>query len=321
MLLPTPSTYFPVADDFDCCLEDDQLLSAYDTAIDQLRQAEEERTLLLAKYSEFSDGLNNIFSINDPNLAYKSLISTICKHFKVNSKSKPFVKNIKPWITLGIKKSIKIRNKLFRKKQLVLAKFYKSKIKHYINILRENYFKEAIFKETDPKRQWNLLNKFLKNENKQCKFKGNINDINKYFATVGNKLASKIPKAKTEINQISFCNSMFFSEITCLEISNIIKSLKEDKAKGSDNISIKLIKELRPILVEPLTYILNLCIEKSVFPEKMKIATIVPIYKNSGTMDDPSNFRPISLLPIFSKIFEKCIYERLQLFRKIRFTF
>lgn len=43
----------------------------------------------------------------------------------------------------------------------------------------------------------------------------------------------------------------------------------------------------------------------------MKIATITPIYKNSGDLNDPSRFRPVSLLPVVSKIFEKCIYVRL----------
>lgn len=48
-----------------------------------------------------------------------------------------------------------------------------------------------------------------------------------------------------------------------------------------------------------------------IFPVQMKIATIAPIYKNSGDFNDFTNFRPISLLPIIGKIFEKCIYFRL----------
>lgn len=48
-----------------------------------------------------------------------------------------------------------------------------------------------------------------------------------------------------------------------------------------------------------------------IFPDKMKIATITPIYKNFGDLNDPSNFRPISLLPVIAKIFEKRIYVRL----------
>lgn len=104
---------------------------------------------------------------------------------------------------------------------------------------------------------------------------------------------------------------MYFSEISELEVSNIIKSLKVDKVKVSENICIKLINELQGIIVKPLTYVLNFCVKNSVFPEKIKIAIIVPIYKNAGPLGDPSNFRRLSLRPIFSKIFEKCIYERL----------
>jgi len=106
---------------------------------------------------------------------------------------------------------------------------------------------------------------------------------------------------------------MFLSEITEEEIYNKIKLLKNDKASGSDNIPIRFIKQIHPIICKPLAFIFNLSLKTGTFPDVFKIATISPIYKNGDT-SDPSNYRPISLLPIFGKILEKCLYERLYSF-------
>jgi len=264
------------------------------------------------KINLFTNSLNEIYSYNDPNLTYNILSNQIIKHFIKLPKQICISKKENPWITIGIKTSIKIRNKLFRKKQnLTLAKYYKSKLSHYCNILRENYFKEQIYYSSDTKQQWNLLAEFLKTNHKKCNYKGNINEMNKFFATIGSELASKIPESKIKFNYKSHVNSMFLSEITEEEIFNKIKLLKLDKAKGSDNISIKLIKNISHIIVKPLAYIFNLCFQKGIVPDKFKIATIAPIYKNEGPLNNPSQFRPISLLPITAKLFEQCIYERL----------
>uniref|UniRef100_A0A1B6GF67 Reverse transcriptase domain-containing protein n=1 Tax=Cuerna arida TaxID=1464854 RepID=A0A1B6GF67_9HEMI len=134
--------------------------------------------------------------------------------------------------------------------------------------------------------------------------------MNKFFVNIGSELASKITDLEYEKLKTN-PNSLYLSEITKLEIENKIKLLKNYKASGSDKIPIKFIKNLVYIISEPLAYIFNLCIETGIFPDKLKIATINPIYKNEGILSDPSNFRPISLLPIIGKIFEKCLYERL----------
>ena len=64
------------------------------------------------------------------------------------------------------------------------------------------------------------------------------------------------------------------------------------------------------ILGEPLAIIFNTSIESGIFPTKLKIAKVIPIFK-AGDATAPSNYRPISLLSIFNKIFEKLIYKRL----------
>ena len=77
-----------------------------------------------------------------------------------------------------------------------------------------------------------------------------------------------------------------------------------------DNISSWLLKELRTCIIEPLAMLINKSMQQGVFPDKLKIAKIIPIYK-SKDKDQFSNYRPISLLSSISKIYEKIIYKRL----------
>ena len=75
-------------------------------------------------------------------------------------------------------------------------------------------------------------------------------------------------------------------------------------------LSVKVIKPVIDSLSSPLTYIINLSFNEGIFPSELKIAQIIPLYKN----DDPmqfNNYRPVSLLPFFSKLFERLMYNRL----------
>lgn len=124
--------------------------------------------------------------------------------------------------------------------------------------------------------------------------------MNKFFVNIGSNLASNIPYSNNDLDDQK-CNNFknfYFSKISSKEISDRILDLSIYKAKGPDNITIKLLRKIRLLIVEPLAYIFNLCIKKGVFPDKIKIANLTPIYKNSGDLNDPSNFRPISLLPV-----------------------
>jgi len=84
------------------------------------------------------------------------------------------------------------------------------------------------------------------------------------------------------------------------EILNIINKLKDDTATGFDKITGKLLKYISELIVEPLSYIIHLCIKNGNFPEKFKLAIVETL----------SNYRPISMLSNFSKSFEKIIKTR-----------
>ena len=86
--------------------------------------------------------------------------------------------------------------------------------------------------------------------------------------------------------------------------------MKPNKSSGPDNIGPKLMKEVAEILIDPLVHIFNLSLTTRVVPDKLKIAKIIPVFKK-GDSQLPSNYRPISLLNVFSKLLEKIMYKRL----------
>ena len=94
------------------------------------------------------------------------------------------------------------------------------------------------------------------------------------------------------------------------EIITEILTLSSNKSYGLYSCPIRLLKFSRQILGEPFAIIFNTSIESGGFPTKLKIAKVIPIFK-AGDATAPNNYRPISLLSIFNKIFEKLFCKRL----------
>ena len=107
---------------------------------------------------------------------------------------------------------------------------------------------------------------------------------------------------------------MFLNPVTDVEILQLVAKVKPKKSKGHDELDMCLIlKKLIPYIVVPLKHIFNLSLLNGVFPDSMKIARVIPLFK-SGNTKEFSNYRPISLLPQFSKILEKMYHSRLMAF-------
>ncbi len=101
---------------------------------------------------------------------------------------------------------------------------------------------------------------------------------------------------------------------TSTVVLKLLEEINPSKAVGIDNIGGKFLKDGATILADPITKLLNLSIKLSKFPQKCKIAKLIPIYKNKGSKVETQNYRPISLLPLVSKIFEKIIHTKTQQF-------
>ncbi|KAK3103298.1 hypothetical protein FSP39_018306 [Pinctada imbricata] len=102
-------------------------------------------------------------------------------------------------------------------------------------------------------------------------------------------------------------------EISPRDVQDILETLDTSKAVGPDGVNPKLLREASSELAEPLSKVFNLSLLLKIFPEQWKVANIVPVFKK----DDPksvNNYRPISLLSVISKVFEKCVYRYLHNF-------
>ena len=145
-------------------------------------------------------------------------------------------------------------------------------------------------------------------------------EFNSFFINIRKNLASKIPNASTPfkyfVNKSDFV--METKPLSMNELKDAFYSLKRNKSPGYDDISYNVSKKCFGSLCEPLKYLFNLSSEKGVFPDDLKIAPVTPIYKGEDS-SDISNYRPISVLPCFSKILERIMYNRLYKYLKIIF--
>ena len=135
---------------------------------------------------------------------------------------------------------------------------------------------------------------------------------------MSNEITRTIPK--TDKSLIDYLcnrnsNSVFLSPTTLIEVNQTILNLDQTKSTGPYSIPIKVLKILGPKISHSLTKIINQSFTEGSFPIKLKIAKVISIFKR-GDLEIPSNYRPISLLPICSKIFEKLMYERMLSFLK-----
>ena len=103
---------------------------------------------------------------------------------------------------------------------------------------------------------------------------------------------------------------MFFDPVTPNELSEISNAFRPGKAAGHDRIPISIIKQSIQIIADPLAHIINLSITHGIVPDQMKIARVIPLFK-AGDRSLFTNYRPISILPSFSKFLEKVVYNRL----------
>lgn len=210
----------------------------------------------------------------------------------------------------------------------ITSDFYTDYKRYYTQTLLEEKkkFYKAKVAESDnkPKTVWNII----KNENGKVKSNyhifGGINHENKiiysprsasdvfndYFVNVASNLIGSHAGSCNINNVKSNPNSLFLSFVTEEEILNIIGKLKNKTSVGEDNISNILVKKIKNYIVSPIAFIVNKSFESGCFPDRLKMAVVRPILKGGNSLLI-ENFRPISLLSSFSKIFELAMYNRL----------
>ena len=139
------------------------------------------------------------------------------------------------------------------------------------------------------------------------------NIFNKYFVNVSHDITKNIPRSKKspmDFMGVRVANSFFTAPSTAFEISDIISLLKSGKSLGPNSIPMKILKCLSSLISSPLSQIINKSFQSGIFPDKMKLAKVIPLFKKGCSLT-AANYRPISLLLVFSKITEKDMYDRL----------
>jgi hypothetical protein len=294
-----------------------------------------------------SDMLNKFDKnpLADPNINYNIMEEILCnakqeclpiKYVKFNKhKHKK-----KEWITYGIIKSINYKDKLYKtlintpitdpkydvlktnlqtykkilKKSIVQAKklYYQNRFDTCNNNIRQTW---QTIKEILNKTKRKELPKYFKIEQRETDDKTEIaNHFNSYFANIGETFANSIVKPKhTSYKQYlttPCTEKLEFKPIDNQKVEQLIDQMKLKTSTGYDNLSSKLIKYIKHEVKNALTVTINQSLKTGIFPQKLKLAKILPIYKNN---DDAAvnNYRPIALLPVISKLFEMVIHEQI----------
>lgn len=287
-------------------------------------------------YDKFEKDLNN-----DPNKNYEILENTLVKNIQKHLGEKTVKLNkkihkIEPWMTNSILKSVNQKNKLYKKmkKTKTTSPSYEQKknafnsfrntLRKVISAAKRNYYGYQFRKnKSDIKKTWQTLNNVLHRKketttpdcllinNQECDDKQTIaNTFNNYFATVcsNNRPTSTISfdtYLKNPTNE-----SFGFKLIDNDTILKIISRLKISKCCGHDSISNSIIKMIPIELSKCLALIINQTLTTGIYPTRLKIAKIIPIYKKESKLNC-QNYRPISILPSLSKIFEYVMHEQL----------
>ncbi|MCG7877682.1 MAG: reverse transcriptase domain-containing protein [Candidatus Thiodiazotropha endolucinida] len=235
-----------------------------------------------------------------------------------------------PWINSDIRKTMRKRNRLFRKykhdHRIDTYSRFKQTRNEVIKLIRkskQNYITSLANKlktgNLSVQDYWKTLKTFIKPTQTSSippLLKDNVfisedsekaNLLNSYFVeqTLIDDQSATLP---CSINRdIPTLNTV---QITPKQVEDTLKSLKLGKASGPDNVNNRILKELAEPLSNPLCDLFNYSLAKCVFPDKWKEANVSPLFKK----DDPSlisNYRPISLLSTIGKVMEKIVHKHL----------
>lgn len=242
-----------------------------------------------------------------------------------------------PWMSTSILVSSKRKQKLYEKylkkkthKNEIKYKRYKSIFQSICFKAKQNYYRNLVKRyKNDQRKIWKVINEMIYSNKIQTqsrlprnllfngkRISGEVDisaNLNYYFANIGKELASKIPTENTytfsdflekQLSEMSN-EKLYDDELICA-----FQHLKSNKSCGHDDISATVVKECLNELFFPLKYIFNLSLTNGIFPDDLKIAKVTPIFK-SGNTEEPGNYRPISVLPCFSKLLERIMYNRL----------
>ena len=140
--------------------------------------------------------------------------------------------------------------------------------------------------------------------------------INNFFVNIGKSVDQKIPQSNKIFSDFlgdmnPYCITL--NPCTDAEIRELVSGVNWSKASGPYSIPSNIVKSFKEVFYEPLSAIVNKSLSEGIFPDLLKYATVHPIYKK-GDKTICANYRPISILSNISKILERAMYNRIELF-------
>ena len=229
------------------------------------------------------------------------------------------------WMNQAILEAINKRNTYHKNKDILNYKIWRSKVKHLIFDSKRQYYQDQILAGTrNPKQLWNSLHelsgfKNLTPTHHLCDNDGNPISDPRTIANVFNEHFSSVSRMYQHDDNIDSSHSkthpspgiardnthMFEIPVVSQEfVENQLNSLNITKSTGSDGLSARFLKMSASVIAPILTKIFNASIRDNSYPCLFKKAKVIPVHKR-GSKSDKSNYRPISILPIISLIFER----------------
>ena len=273
---------------------------------------------------------------NDPDILWNNFEKTFnhVSDIHAPSRNKRVRSQQTSWLTDSIKRDIDRRD--FLKKKSVKYKFasyhdaYKAlrnKInKDIIRAKRNHYVKSIENNKGNPKLMWKHINCLLDKKRKSTSVDfiktdaGDVSDnqkiselFNEYFLNIGPILSDQITDPNGQEFEQFMCEvskKFTFSALESTTVLNELENLSSSKSTGPDNIHIKLLKDSKEVVAPLLAHIFNVSINNGIFPKKLNVARVSPIYKE-GDKKERGNYRPISVLSNVAKLFEKLVYIQL----------
>ena len=269
------------------------------------------------------------------------LLDTYAPLKKINKYKLKF--KSKPWITLGLQKSISVKNKLLanfiNKKDPILKEEFHTNYKKYRNLLSTLMKKsKQAYYDKYFERNWNNIKNTWKGIKSLISLKtvassvptvlsldnGDTitnpydiaNTFNNYFASIAETTKKSIKYSHKHFSDYlsnESSSTIFLQPTDKEEIANIISSLNSNKTSGPNSIPYRVLFLLKNEISKQLADLFNLSFMTGVFPSVLKTAKVVPVFKKDSKLNY-SNYRPISLLSNIEKILEKLMYKRLYAF-------
>ena len=195
---------------------------------------------------------------------------------------------------------------------------------------RDYYANKFTNNKQNPKYAWRTINDILGRNRKQTtineiKLPGKtvtsadelVDIFNDHFSNIGPKLAESIPN-NNDVNFRDFItqqksktkNSFSFRPVSVTLVYTLLVNLSTTKATGMDKISAKILQVAAPVIAPSLTEIFNMSIDSDQFPSDWKAARVIPLFKK-GQRSMLDNYRPISILPVVSKLMERIMYDQM----------